>query len=104
MQWKDIIFIVFEIVIPLYLGYTIRGLIKEVRAQKEVILAQKETIETIKDKSSEILNLKDIHKKFSEDIYEQTQIYKKLMDDQVERMKNEAEENQKKLNEYRRLL
>jgi hypothetical protein len=102
MNITDIIMIVLEIVVPLYLGYLIKGLQHEVKSQKEVILTQKETIETIRDKSSEVLELKDIHKKFSEDIYEQTQIYKKIMDEQVSQLRSEAEETQRKLNEYRK--
>lgn len=101
MSRETLILALIQIVVPLYLAYVVRGLKKEIKSQKEIILTQRDTIEAIKDKSTEILDLKDIHKKFSEDIYQQTQIYRRIMDEQVERLRSEAEENQRKLKEYR---
>ena len=101
MTTESISVAVAQTAIPLILSYLVWGLKKEIKSQKEIILAQRDTINLIKEKSSEILDLKDIHKRFSEDIYQQTQIYKKIMDDQVERLRNEAEENTRKLKEYR---
>jgi hypothetical protein len=101
MNFKDIIFILLQTVIPLYLCYLIRGLKHEIESQKQLILTQKQIIDTIKDNSNEILSLKDLHKKFSEDIYAQTQIYKKIMDEQVIQLRAEVKEKRKRLNAYR---